>query len=61
MTDSKEQKMAARLKDADDHVWSQQTVSREGLLKLMKAVENPKQPNEKLKELMRAHREQKQK
>lgn len=53
--------MAARLKDADDHVWSQQTVSREGLLKLMKAVENPKQPNEKLKQMMQAHRDEKKK
>lgn len=53
--------MAALLKEVDDQDWSQQTVSRAGLVKLMKAVEEPKQPTEKLKELMRAHREEKHK
>lgn len=57
----KEHDMAAVLRDAEDRDWSQQTVSRSGLVKLMKAVESPKQPTEKLKELMRSHRGEKQK
>jgi uncharacterized protein (DUF1778 family) len=51
--------MAARLKDIEDENWSQQTVSRAGLVKLMEAVEKPKPPTEKLKQLMRAHRDTK--
>ena len=53
--------MAALLKEPDDHEWSQQTVSRAGLAKMMKAVEEPKQPTAKLRELMRAHRDEKRK
>lgn len=44
--------MAARLKDQEEVQWSQ-SVPSEGLVKLMKAIENPKQPTEALKRLMR--------
>lgn len=44
--------MAARLKDHEDDQWSQ-SVPSEGLVKLMKAIENPKKPTEALKRLMR--------
>jgi uncharacterized protein (DUF1778 family) len=43
--------MAARLKDHDDGQWSQ-PVSKEGLAKLMQALQQPKQPTEALKRLM---------
>jgi uncharacterized protein (DUF1778 family) len=45
--------MAARLKDQDEDQWSQ-SVPSEGLVKLMKAIENPKKPTEALKRLMRS-------
>jgi hypothetical protein len=44
---------AARLKDQDEDQWSQ-SVPSEGLVKLMKAIENPKKPTEALKRLMRS-------
>ena len=50
---TKEGIMAARLKDQEEEQWSQ-SVPQEGLVKLMKAIENPKKPTEALRRLMRS-------
>jgi hypothetical protein len=44
--------MAALLKDHEDDQWSSQSVSKEGLAKLVRAIEQPKQPTEALRRLM---------
>jgi hypothetical protein len=51
--------MAALLKEPqDDEQWSQ-SVSKEGLEKLVKAIEQPKKPNEALKRLMSNYKDSK--
>ncbi|WP_375764256.1 hypothetical protein ACE10X_13315 [Bradyrhizobium sp. Pha-3] len=50
--------MAALLKDPQDDLWSQ-PVSKEGLAKLARAIEQPKAPTESLKRLMSQVKESK--